>query len=314
MEVAALYAEPKNWPVFSAETFPTENWRSIDPVLKAVEELLPHGIRVVTTTWGALGSPRAGTPSISRIIRERFGIPTVVHLNIQGKTRQDLEGILRGLHLDGLHNILALGGDPPVGRKDYVPAQLRHRYGSDLVNQIVNLNRGRWLGPDGEYNREGAKTNFGIGVAGFPEVHPSDYRESDGFEASLKRHIGHVKAKVDAGGQYVVTQMLFDAELYLRFRDAATRAGIGVPIVPGVIPFVSRNQVARFVGPELRISVPRALEEALRGAGEAEQGRIADEHTGALVEKLLEAGAPGIHFYSMNQSAPTIRVLKRLGD
>src|SRR3990172_9346509 len=132
MEVASLYADRTQWPVLSAETFPTENFRPIDSVLKAVEELLPHGIKAVTTTWGALGSPRGGTPTLSRIIHEKFSIPTVVHLTIQAKTKRDIENILRSMHLDGLNNVLALGGDPPAGVVDYVPPQLRHKYARDL--------------------------------------------------------------------------------------------------------------------------------------------------------------------------------------
>ncbi|MFQ5937772.1 MAG: methylenetetrahydrofolate reductase, partial [Acidiferrobacterales bacterium] len=199
MEVAALYADRKNWPVLSAETFPTENFRPIDPILKTVEELLPHGIRVVTTTWGALGSTRGGTASVCRIVHERFKVPTVVHLPIQAKTKRDIESILRSLHLDGLHNVLALGGDPPPGRVDYVPSELRHRHASGLVDQIVHLNQGLWMDGDGGYSKTGVKTHFGIGVAGFPEVHPTDYHAEEDLELNLKRSIEHLKMKVDAG-------------------------------------------------------------------------------------------------------------------
>ena len=105
MEVASLYADPKLWPVYSAETFPTENFRPIDPILKTVQELRSK-IAVVTTTWGALGSPRGGTTSLSRIIHEKFRIPTVVHLSIQAKTKRDTLNyqmeILRGLRLSRL--------------------------------------------------------------------------------------------------------------------------------------------------------------------------------------------------------------------
>ncbi len=155
VEVAALYRDERGWPVFSAETFPTENSRSIEPVIRAVEQLIPLGIKVVTTTWGALGSPRGGTQSLSRIIHEKFKIPTVVHLNIQAKTKRDIENILRSLQLDGLHNVLALGGDPPEGVVDYVPSELRHSYACDLVQQIAHLNRGLWLDQDDSYTRAG---------------------------------------------------------------------------------------------------------------------------------------------------------------
>lgn len=312
MEVATLLQDQNNWPVYSAETFPTENWRPIDAVLKAVEELLPYGIKVVTTTWGALGSPRAGTPAISRIIHERFRIPTVVHLTIQGKSLPDIEGILRGLDLEGVHNILALGGDPPAGQKDAIAPWMRHRYASDLVSQITHMNEGRWLGPGYDFKKEGVKTRFGIGVAGFPEVHPEEFRADDGFDRCLARYIEKLKIKIASGARYVVCQMVFDADLFLRFRDAARNAGITVPIVAGVMPFEHWDQVSRFVGDALRISFPAQVQHALMAAPKDDQPRLADAHMGALVERLAGAGVAGIHFYCMNRSGPTARLLRRV--
>lgn len=312
MEVAILYQERKNWPVFSAETFPTENWHPIDPVLKAVEELLPHGIKIVTTTWGALSSPRAGTPAICRIIHERFKVPTVVHLTIQGKSLPDIEGILRGLHLEGIHNILALGGDPPAGQKDALAASMRHRYASDLVSQIVRMNEGRWFGPNYDFKKEGVKSRFGIGVAGFPEVHPDEFRNEDGFERCMARYLEKLKIKIATGGQYIVCQMVFDAGHFLRFREAAEKAGITVPIVPGVMPFEYWDQISRFVGDELRISFPEQVQKALCAASKEDQAQIAEDHMTALVEQLLEAEVAGINFYCMNRSGPTARILRRV--
>ena len=311
MEAADLYADPKNWPVFSAETFPTENIRPIDPILRTVEELLPHDIRVVTTTWGALGSPRGGTVSVCRIIRQQFDVPTVVHLPIQAKSVRDIENILRGLHLDGLHNVLALGGDPPAGQVDYVPREIRHGYASDLVDQIAQLNEGLWLDSNGGYSKEGVKTGFGIGVAGFPEVHPDDYRPEEDFEVNMERNIRHLKLKVDAGAHYVVGQMIFDADLHFRFAKAAKEAGIEVPIIPGIVPFERYAQVSRFVGDQLHISMPAEIHTALENVSEEDQKQIAEDHMADVVQKLLDGGVPGIHFYCMNRSQPTIRLLER---
>lgn len=311
MDVARLYQNPANWPVLSAETFPTENFRPIDSVLRAVEDLLPHGIRVVTTTWGAMGSARGGTASLSRIIHERFAVPTVVHLSIQNKSRRDIENILRGMDLDGLHNVLALGGDPPEGVVDYVPRDERHGHARDLVEQIAKLNQGLWLDRDGGYTQSGVATRFGIGVAGFPEVHPEDFAATGEFESGMKRYLGYLKKKIDTGAHYVVEQMIFDADLHFRFVDAARSAGIQVPIVPGIMPFQHLDQVQRFVGGRLRISMPAELLGALRGLAPDDQATVAEEYMAAQVRTLLEAGVPGIHFYCMNRSGPTIRVLER---
>jgi methylenetetrahydrofolate reductase (NADPH) len=311
MEVAALYADRKNWPVFSAETFPTENFRPIDSIFDTVEALLPHGIRVVTTTWGALGSSRGATASISRILHERFHVPTVVHLSIQAKSKQDIENILRGLHYDGLHNVLALGGDPPEGHVDYVPEEFRHHHASDLVEQITKLNNGRWLGPDGTYSREGVRTHFGIGVAVCPEIHPEDFHEDCDFDTNMKRYLGHLKIKLAAGSHYAIEQMIFDADIHFRFARAAREAGIQTPIIPGILPFERYGEVARFIGSRLRVSMPAELQDALQKAPERQHREIAEEHMSGVVRKLLEGGVPGIHFYCMNKSAPTIRLLHR---
>jgi methylenetetrahydrofolate reductase (NADPH) len=311
MEVARLYKDPKNWPVLSAETFPTQNFRPIDPVLEAVEQLLPHGIRVITTTWGALGSARGGTTSLSRIIRDRFDVPTVVHLSIQAKSRQDIEGILRGMYLDDLHNVLALGGDPPEGRVDYVPADQRHGHARDLVEQIANLNRGQWLGLDGTYSQSGMATHFGVGVAGFPEVHPEDFAATGDFDRGMDRYLGFLKRKVESGADYVIEQMIFDADLHFDFVSRARAAGIHVPIIPGIMPFEHLDQVERFLGDQLRISMPAEIMGTLRGLSDEDQAEVATEYMAGQVRTLLESGAPGIHFYCMNRSEPTIRVLER---
>lgn len=312
MEVASLYADRSQWPVFSAETFPTENFRPIDPILKTVEELLPHGIKVVSTTWGALGSARGGTPSVSRIIHERFHIPTVVHFSIQAKTKRDIEGLLRGLYLDGLHNILALGGDPPAGQVDYVPQELRHRYASDLVEQLVHMNQGLWMDQDGSYTRKGVQTHFGIGVAGFPEVHPKDWDPALDFDTNLERHVRFLKKKVDAGAHYIVEQMIFSADLHFRYERAVRKAGITIPIIPGILPFDRFPQASRFLGDDLRIFMPEDIRSQLEKASEEEQEQLAAEYMAAQVQKLLDGGVPGIHFYCMNRSGPTIALLKRL--
>ncbi len=311
MEVARLYRDPKNWPVLSAETFPTQNFRPIEPVLKVVEELLPHGINVVTTTWGAMGSARGGTTSLSRIIRERFGVPTVVHLSIQGKSRQDIEGILRGMYVDDLHNVLALGGDPPEGRIDYVPESLRHLHAQGLVEQIAGMNRGEWLDTDGGYTQSGVETRFGIGVAGFPEVHPEDFTATQDFDAGMDRYLGFLKKKVETGANYIIEQMIFDADLHFSFVAKARAVGIQVPIIPGIMPFERLDQVEKFLGNDLRISMPAELSGTLRGLPAEDQAEIATEYMGVQVRTLLEAGVPGIHFYCMNRSGPTIRVLAR---
>jgi methylenetetrahydrofolate reductase (NADPH) len=164
----------------------------------------------------------------------------------------------------------------------------------------------------GDYALRGVKTNFGIGVAGFPEAHPEDLRPGEAAEATLARNIAHLKLKIDAGAQYVVEQMIFDAGLHFRYVEAARSAGITVPIIPSILAFERYAQAARFVGTEHNVGMPRRLQEALQNAPESEQREIAMAHQAAQIRKLLEGGVPGVHLYCMNRSGPTIELLRRV--
>ncbi len=311
MEVAKLYADKSQWPVLSAETFPTENFRPIDSILTTIEELLPHGIKIITTTWGALGSARGGTTSICRLIKEKFNIPTVIHFNIQTKTKRDIEGYLRGMYLDGMNNVLVLGGDPPGGVVDYVPKELRHHFASNFIEQIVNLNKGLWMDSDGKYAKEGVKTNFGIGVAGFPEIHPADVRATGSIEQARKRNIEHMKQKVDKGAHYIIEQIIFDADLHFRYRDLCEKNGINIPLIPGIMPFEKYSEISRFLGDEQRIYMPDKIRAKLESAADADQPKIASDYTAEMLQKIFDSGVPGVHLYCMNKSGPTIEVLNK---
>jgi methylenetetrahydrofolate reductase (NADPH) len=165
---------------------------------------------------------------------------------------------------------------------------------------------------EGRYARQGVQTNFGIGVAGFPETHPDDLRQGQSPEATLERNIEHLKLKINAGAQYVVEQMTFEADMHFRFERAAREAGIEVPIIPGILAFERYAQAARFVGEEHNISMPQHLSDALQRAPENKQAEIATAYMAKQVQKLLDGGVSGIHFYCMNRSGPTIELLKRV--
>lgn len=124
---------------------------------------------------------------------------------------------------------------------------------------------------DGSYTKEGVKTNFGMGVAGFPEAHPNDFREGESFDQSRKRNIEHMKYKVDMGAHYIIEQMIFDADLHFRYVDECEKAGINIPIIPGITPFERYAQVSRFLGDELKISMPEKIRSKLEAASEEDQ-------------------------------------------
>ena len=142
-------------------------------------------------------------------------------------------------------------------------------------------------------------------------MHPEDWHADEAWDENLDRDVAHLKMKQDAGAHYVVDQMIFDAGLHFRFVKEAREDGVTIPIIPGILAFEKYTQAARFVGPDLHILMPRALQSALQGASEEDQTRIALDHMAEQVRKLLKGGVPGIHFYCMNRAGPTIELLRR---
>ena len=127
----------------------------------------------------------------------------------------------------------------------------------------------------------------------------------------MQRNVEHLKIKVNAGAQYVIEQMIFDADLHFEFVRAAREAGINVPIIPGILPFERFDQVENFIGGEFRISLPTKFYSDLQNTPEEDQKQLIEDHMAGVVKKLLDSHVPGIHFYCMNKSAPTIRLLDR---
>ncbi len=311
MDVAHLYKAPKNWPVLSAETCPIPNHSATEPVLAAVEKLSACGIRVIAANAGATGRSRGDTVSLCRVIRERFEIPTVAPLSIRGMSRRDLESLLCDMHRDALHNVFVMGGGSPPDRIDSGPSERGQRHPWDLVEQIAHMNRGRWLDGSGDYARNGIETNFGVGIAGFPEVHPDDCASTGDSETGMDRQLRSLKKEIEAGADYVIEQAIFDADLHFNFVAKARAAGIQVPIVPGILAFERLDQVEHLLGGRSCISMPADLTGALRGLSVEDQAEVATEYLSGQVRTLLEAGVPGIHFYCMNRAEPTVGILER---
>jgi methylenetetrahydrofolate reductase (NADPH) len=176
---------------------------------------------------------RPGTIALSALIQYTFNIPVVAHLICGGMDQDQLEDALVELNFLGIENVLALRGDPPNGEKRFVPVKGGYEHSRELVSQINDLNMGRYL----DQNLQNArKTHFCIGVAGYPEKHAE--------APNLERDIEMLKHKVDSGAHYIVTQMFFDNAVYYRFVDACRKAGITVPIIPGLKPIGSKRDLA----------------------------------------------------------------------
>jgi len=239
---------------------------------------------------------RPGTVGICASITQRYGVDAVPHLLCGGFSVAETENVLIDLNFLGIHNVLALRGDARHFDGKFVPEDDGHHYASDLVSQISGMNKGQYLD---EHIQDSNGSDFCIGVAGYPEKH---------FEApNLDIDLRWLKAKVDAGADYIVTQMFFDNQVYFDFVDACRKAGINVPIVPGIKPLTKAYQLKSI--PRLfHVNIPQALVDAVEAVdGDKKKVRqVGTEWCTAQSKELKERGVPCLHYYTMGD-AKTIR-------
>lgn len=244
---------------------------------------------------------RPGTVGICAAIQNHYKIDTVPHIICGGFTREETENALIDLHFLGIDNVLALQGDAIKSEARFVPEPDGHRYASELLQQIVGMNHGKFLDEDLE---NASPTNFCPGVAGYPEKHF--------YSPNLKTDLKFLKQKVDMGAEYIVTQMFFDNQKYFDFVALCKEAGINVPIIPGIKPITTKSQ-ANILPTIFHIDLPEALadevEKCKDNASVKEVGiRWAIEQS----KELAQFGVPTLHFYSMGKSDPIFRIAKEL--
>jgi methylenetetrahydrofolate reductase (NADPH) len=238
---------------------------------------------------------RPGTVGICASIMHRYGVDAVPHLICGGFTKEDTENALIDLNFLAVNNVLALRGDARKFEGKFIPEEDGHAYAIDLVKQIADMNQGAYLDSNIE---NGEKTDFCIGVAGYPEKH---------FEApNMGLDLEYTKAKIDAGADYIVTQMFFDNQKYFDYVEACRKAGINVPIVPGLKPLTKKYQLTSL--PRLfYVDLPTDLVNSIQDAKTAEARREAGiEWCIQQSKELKAAGVPCLHYYTMGDS-DTIR-------
>lgn len=245
---------------------------------------------------------RPGTVAIVAAIMRRYPeLEIVPHVICGGSSCSKVESELLDLHFLGIENIVALRGDAMPGQQHFVAEPDGFSHSSELVEMISHLNRGQYLDPT---VRQGVCTDFCIGVAGYPEKH---------FEAAnLEADIRHLKEKVEVGAHYVVTQMFFDNECFYRFVEQCRKAGIDVPIIPGLKPLSSKKQID-LLPRSFHIDIPQelvALMEQARTAGEAYQAGI--DWAVRQSRDLLAHGVPAIHYYTMSKADNVCRIVREV--
>ena len=274
-------------PLFSFEFFPPKDDRGVDALFDTVANLKPLGPAFVSVTYGAGGSTREKTVAITRRIKREAGIEAMAHLTCVGHGRDEIDALLDEYEDAGIENIMALRGDPPRGDTEFVP----HPEGFAHANELIAFIRHR--------------KDFCIGGAGYPEVHPE--------ASSPEEDLDNLKRKIDAGADFVVTQLFFDERDYFDFVSRARSRGIVTPIVPGVMPVTNTAQIKRFTqmcGATIPAPLLAKLEAA---AGDADAViEVGIEHATRQCRALLDGGAPGIHFYTLNRSLSTRTILANL--
>lgn len=283
---------------FSFEFFPPRNEAAAEELYGTIRELEPLSPSFVSVTYGAGGTTREMTHDLVVRIKESTSIPPVPHLTCVGHTEADLHAILVRYARAGVGNILALRGDPPRDQPNYDWSKGDFRQAADLVAFIRRFNESG-IHPD--------PRGFGIGVAGFPEGHPDTPNRMQELE--------HLAAKVEAGADYICTQLFFDNHDFLDFRDRCRLAGIAVPILAGIMPVTSLQGMSRMAELAGGARYPAKLVRALnRAEGKAEAIEEVGIHYAAQqCMELLDHAVDGIHFYTLNRSRATLRIFRSLG-
>lgn len=285
MRIDELLGGPR--PSVSFEFFPPRTDAGFAALFKAVDELKPLAPSYVSVTYGAGGGTRQKTVDLVERIQNELGVRSMAHLTCVGHTAEQIGAILDGLWERGIRNVLALRGDPPDGQSQFAATEGGFAYANELVAYV----RGRH--------------DFCIGVAGYPEGHPQCLNRT--------RDLEHLKRKIDAGGRFIITQLFFDnADLY-RFRDEARAVGIAAPIVAGIMPITNLGQIKRFVS-MCGAKIPHRL---LRKLETHEQdpvavARLGVEYATMQCRDLLFNDIAGLHFYTLNKSDATTRIVRNL--
>lgn len=283
MRIADLFGRTDR-PVFSFEFFPPKTDRGFESLGETIRDLKLLNPDFVSVTWGAGGSTRRKTVEITVEIQREIGLRAMAHLSCIGSTPEQLTETLDQLQAGGIENVLALGGDRP---DDYEPPAGAFTYANELAAFV---------------REHGA---FCIGGACYPETHPD--------AASPEADLANLKRKIEAGVDFLITQLFFDNSDYFAFVERARAAGIDVPIVPGIMPVVNVRSIRRMTALS-GAQIPDELQARLDDVSdsETETRELGIEWATHQCRELLQRGAPGIHFYTLNRSTATRAIFQRL--
>ena len=286
MKIADLYQQKAF--VFSIEIFPPKNTESLERLKLKLEEFKCYHPDFISVTYGAGGSTRENTHELASFIQNDLGIETMAHLTCVSHTRQEIEEVLEQFYQSGIKNLMALRGDPPSGEKCFQRPSGGFAYAVELIQKVHKLNR------------------FCIGAAGYPEGHV----ENSDKEADLR----HQLAKVEAGGDLLVSQFFLENEHFLKWRDRLRREGIEVPLIPGVLipgSLESLMKMAGLCGVSIPLSLRKSLERYVNDVDAIQE--IIWDHVNSQTEELISEGIQGVHLYALNRLDTVRRFSNSLG-
>jgi len=285
-------------PTLSFEFFPPKSAEAFEALYRTIGELEAFKPSFVSVTYGAGGSTRELTHDLVVRIKTTTSLDAVPHLTCVCHGEADIASILERYAQAGVSNILALGGDPPKNLANYERAKDAFQHAADLVAFIKKFNDSG-AHPD--------RRGFGIGVAGFPEGHPTT--------PNRVLEMDHLKAKVDAGADYICTQLFFDNHDFLDFRERCQLAGITIPIIAGIMPITSAAGMRRMAELAAGARYPAKLLRAIQRCGKDEDAvqKVGIHYATEQCRDLLDHGVDGIHFYTLNKSHATREIYSSLG-
>ena len=315
MKVTEHIANAGGKTLFSFEVLPPLKGKNIESIFDSIDPLLEFDPKFINVTYHreefvykqkannllekVAIRKRPGTVGISVAIQMKYKIDAVPHLICGGFSKSDTEDALIELQFLGIDNVLALRGDPIKTEKIFRPTPDGHRFAVELIDQIRNMNQGDFLHDEKYAN---SPTDFCIGCAGYPEKH---------YEAiNMKSDLNFLKAKVDAGAEYIVTQLFYDNEKFFAFEKACREVGINVPIIPGLKPITKLRHI-RFLPKTFFVDFPETLGDQLMQCRSDEEVEEVGIDWGIQQSKgLIEHGVPGIHYYTMGRSSDVAAIAR----
>ena len=271
----------------SCEFFPPREEDGIPAVFRAIDRVRAYNPDFISVTYGAGGSTRDFTERITMQVKQETDLEVMAHLTCVAQTREEVHGVLERLDEAGVENVIALRGDPPRGQENFVPADGGFSHATELIDHIRS------------------NFDFGLAAACYPEGHTES--------PDLDFDINYAREKVNRGADFLITQLFYDNRYFFEFMERAHKAGIDVPVIPGVLPILNTAQIRRFTS-LCGATIPPELDSKLEQYSEDDNAvrELGVEFASRQVEELWENGVPGVHFYVLNRSYSVSRILANL--